>query len=117
MAASRSQLQQSGATHASVRAQLRSVNLELQRRGQERESVLQTIRGLMIEHSLSVSDILNYVRPISRRPSAKPKRSSSISAQNPAMYMVPVSGKTWSGRGHCPKWLVGKLDRYRVGGF
>jgi len=113
MAASESQSNQNAATHSGLLARLRSVNLELQRRDQERDSVLQTIRGLMTEHSLSVRDILDHACPVE----ASPARNGRTLPQRPAMYMDPVSGKFWSGRGPCPKWLRGRLDQFRVEGF
>ncbi|WP_311767765.1 H-NS family nucleoid-associated regulatory protein [Burkholderia sp. Bp8963] len=33
----------------------------------------------------------------------------------PAKYYDPSSGKSWTGRGACPKWLAGKnLDDYLI---
>ncbi len=32
----------------------------------------------------------------------------------PAKYKDPQSGKTWSGRGRPPAWLVGERDKYAI---
>lgn len=33
----------------------------------------------------------------------------------PAKYYDPSTGKSWTGRGACPKWLIGKnLDDYLI---
>lgn len=116
MAASKPQPTQARATPSLV-AQLRSVNEEIQRRDKERNAVLQTIQGLMAEHSLSIGDILGHARPAETPPPSSPVWSIPSASQRPALYMDPLSGKFWSGRGPCPKWLLGRLEQYRVGGF
>lgn len=38
----------------------------------------------------------------------KPKR------EQPPKYQCPDTGKTWSGRGHTPHWIVGNRDDYLI---
>ncbi|MGN5476311.1 H-NS histone family protein [Cupriavidus basilensis] len=41
--------------------------------------------------------------------------SDRLVAGQPAKYMDPVTGKTWTGRGRRPRWLEGREDAYRIG--
>ena len=46
---------------------------------------------------------------------ARPKKTAAKTGQRkgpqPAKYLDPVSGKTWSGRGPAPAWLASEADR------
>lgn len=50
---------------------------------------------------------------VSSAPAAKksPKAGNYVRGPQPAMYLDPKSGATWSGRGRAPAWIAGAKDR------
>ncbi|MFL9912617.1 H-NS family nucleoid-associated regulatory protein [Paraburkholderia fungorum] len=60
--------------------------------------------------------------PSSKAKTAAKKASRSVAATagkgqpkgpQPALYLDPKSGATWSGRGRAPEWLAGARERSR----
>ncbi len=85
--------------------QLGHLNLLLdEARKKEKAAVLSAIREQVKEYGITEVELLRaggFVKD-------KPK-------QLPAKYYDPSSGKSWTGRGACPKWLAGKnLDDYLI---
>ncbi|WP_254775966.1 H-NS family nucleoid-associated regulatory protein [Ralstonia sp. 25mfcol4.1] len=63
-------------------------------------------------------------RPASGEPRKKTGQQKDVRRQSDrlvvarrAKFMDPVTGKTWTGQGRRPKWLEGREDAYRIGGF
>jgi DNA-binding protein H-NS len=68
------------------------------RKSDIREAITK-VNALIEEFGLTPADIF---------PSRKAKIADRKTGKVAAKYKDPVSGKTWSGRGLTPKWLVGK---------
>lgn len=73
-------------------------------------TVLETIRGLMEEHSLTTADIDAHVGSRKRGPKGGAKATVKA-AQSVAKYRDPKSGATWSGHGRAPGWIAKVKDR------
>ena len=81
------------------------VNLLLgEARKKEKTEVLAAIREQVKQYGITEVELLRAAGFVKD----KPKKL-------PAKYYDPSSGKSWSGRGACPKWLIGKnLDDYLI---
>jgi DNA-binding protein H-NS len=88
-----------------LQKQLGQVNLLLaEAKKKERVEALATIKELVEEHSFTELELLRAAGFLKE----KKKRL-------PAKYYDPSSGKSWSGQGACPKWLIGKnRDDYLI---
>jgi DNA-binding protein H-NS len=75
--------------------------------------VVAKIRGLMSEYGLTVQDLGLGITNMG-------KKMSAMKQPLPPKYQDPVSGKTWSGKGKAPGWIVeatkkGKRDDFLIG--
>lgn len=75
-------------------------------------TVLETIRGLMDKHGLTIADIDAHVGSKKRGPKANAKVGVKT-AKSEAKYRDPKSGATWSGHGRAPGWIANVKDRSR----
>jgi len=84
-------------TIQSLQKQLGHINLLLdEAKKEEKAAVLASIKEQVQQYGITELELL------------RPKRV-------PAKYYDPSSGKSWSGRGACPKWLIGKnRDDYLI---
>lgn len=73
----------------------------------ESSEAIDKARALVDEYRLTVSDVF----PNRQAKTKQPGRRSKAEAK----YRDPVSGKTWSGRGRVPGWLVGDRSGYLIG--
>ncbi|AOJ04631.1 MULTISPECIES: H-NS histone family protein [Burkholderia] len=89
----------------SLQKQLGHVNLLLEEaRKKEKADVLAAIREQVKQYGITELELLRAAGFVKD----KPKKL-------PAKYYDPSSGKSWTGRGACPKWLEGKnLDDYLI---
>jgi DNA-binding protein H-NS len=86
-----------GETYRQLTAELLSLDRKIEsERTRERIIVLQRIRELMTAWDINPNELRRYRRGRYNTKPVVPK------------YRDPVSGKTWSGRGHAPAWIVGK---------
>lgn len=73
---------------------------------------------LIEEFGLTTVD-LGFVKP-QQLPTKKVKASDKTFAAKkpkrvyPPKYVDPATGKTWSGLGHMPQWIVGNRDDYLI---
>jgi DNA-binding protein H-NS len=79
----------------------------------ESAGVITKIRGLMSEYGLTVQDLGLGITNMG-------KKMSAMKNPLPPKYQDPVSGKTWSGKGKAPGWIVeatkqGKRDDFLIG--
>jgi DNA-binding protein H-NS len=79
----------------------------------ESVTVVAKIRGLMSEYGLTVQDLGLGITNMG-------KKMSAMKNPLPPKYQDPVSGKTWSGKGKAPGWIVeatkkGKRDDFLIG--
>lgn len=88
-----------------LQQQLGHVNLLLEEaRKKEKTEVLAAIREQVKQYGITEVELLRAAGFVKD----KPKKL-------PAKYYDPSSGKSWSGRGACPKWLICKnLDDYLI---
>ncbi|WP_175817811.1 H-NS family nucleoid-associated regulatory protein [Burkholderia diffusa] len=85
-----------------LQKELGRINLLLEdARRKEREAALAAIKDYVTEYDITESELLRAAGFLK----AKKKRL-------PAKYYDPSSGKSWSGQGSCPKWLVGRNREY-----
>jgi len=103
--------------YISLRAQLQAVKGELLERKRKRSQVIDEIRRLMEEYCLSITDIAERSVNVGRRQQTASSANRTLIASSPALFMDPATGRTWSGRGRRPRWLVGNTHRFRVTGF
>ncbi|KVD80368.1 histone [Burkholderia sp. ABCPW 14] len=89
----------------SLQKQLGHVNLLLEEaKKKEKAEVLAAIREQVKQYGITELELLRAAGFVKD----KPKKL-------PAKYYDPSSGKSWTGRGACPKWLEGKnLDDYLI---
>ncbi|MGU7776350.1 H-NS histone family protein [Burkholderia sp. MR1-5-21] len=89
----------------SLQQQLGHVNLLLEEaQKKEKAAVLAAIREQVKQYGITELELLRAAGFVKD----KPKKL-------PAKYYDPSSGKSWSGQGARPKWLVGKnLDDYLI---
>ncbi|MDN7533968.1 H-NS histone family protein [Burkholderia orbicola] len=92
-------------TLPTLRAELDALNIELARvRAQEKKAALAAFKEQVTLYDITQQEVLSalgYLQPKRRRAAAQ--------------FYDPSSGRSWSGRGPRPKWLVGKnLDDYRI---
>ncbi len=78
----------------------------------ESASVVMKIRDLMSEYGLTVQDLGLGITNMG-------KKMSAMKQPLPPKYQDPVSGKTWSGKGKAPGWIVeatkkGKRDDFLI---
>ena len=79
----------------------------------ESAAVVAKIRSLMSEYGLTVQDLGLGITNMG-------KKMSAMKEPLPAKYRDPVSGKTWSGKGKAPGWIVeatqkGNRDDFLIG--
>ena len=79
----------------------------------ESAGVVAKIRDLMSEYGLTVQDLGLGITNMG-------KKMSAMKHPLPPKYQDPVSGKTWSGKGKAPGWIVeatkkGKRDDFLIG--
>ena len=95
-------------TYEQIKAQI--ADLERQAsdvRRQEIKDAVSTVRELIQKHSLSLHDI-------GEKLFGKPGAGRSAKASGPKSapkFKDPKSGKTWTGRGKPPNWIVGISNR------
>jgi DNA-binding protein H-NS len=82
------------------------------------KDAIETCRALIDEFSLTTVD-LGFVKPQQVPPNKVKKSEKTFTAQKPKKvyppkYVDPASGKTWSGLGHTPRWIVGNRDDYLI---
>ena len=65
----------------------------------ESAGVVVKIRGLMSQYGLTVQDLGLGITKMG-------KKMSAMKPPLPPKYRDPVSGKTWSGKGKAPGWIV-----------
>lgn len=86
-----------GETYRQLTAELLLLDRKIERELiRERSDALQRIRELMTAWDINSNELRRYRRGTYHTKPVVPK------------YRDPVSGKTWSGRGHAPAWIVGK---------
>jgi DNA-binding protein H-NS len=84
------------ATYAELIAKREEINKEIEKiKSVEKRKIIQSIKGMMDEYDISLSD-LRVQRPVATR---KPVAIKFADA---------ATGDTWTGRGKTPKWLQGK---------
>jgi DNA-binding protein H-NS len=79
---------------------------------QQKWGVLETIRGLMEKHAVTIEEIEAHAGAKRGGPKAGVKvavKQTAVAAQ----YRDPQSGSTWSGRGRAPAWIASVKDRSR----
>jgi DNA-binding protein H-NS len=92
--------------YAELKAQIAKLQAQAdEARRQEVVNVVSEIKQKITEFGLSAHD-LGFAEAVRR---GRPPKKAPL----PAKYQDPKSGKTWSGRGKPPKWIVGKnRDRF-----
>lgn len=92
-------------TLQSLQCELRKLDAQLaEARTAEKKAALTTFKEQAAQYVITQQEVLSALGYIE----AKPKRT-------PAKYYDPSSGRSWSGLGPRPKWLVGKdLNDYAV---
>lgn len=84
----------------------------------EARTAVETCKALIAEFELSPFD-LGFVKT-QIVPPAKPKKADNTfgvkkpKVTYPPKYVDPETGRTWSGRGNTPRWIVGNRDDYLI---
>jgi DNA-binding protein H-NS len=84
------------------------------------QSVLNQVRGLMLEHGLTIEDIEEKAEAkqetkgtSSLDAGTRRKASSALGTKVPPKFQNPKTGATWTGRGSAPAWIAAVRDRTR----
>lgn len=91
--------------------------IEIAKRHAAKDAIA-TCKALIEEFELTTVD-LGFVKA-QQVPAKKIKQSDKTFAVkkpksvSPPKYVDPNTGKTWSGRGHQPGWIVGNRDDYLI---
>lgn len=91
--------------------------VEEARQAETRQAIV-TCKQLILDYGLNVEDLGLVKRSVI--PPAKVKKADktfvSVKPKTtiPPKYQDPASGRTWSGRGHAPGWIVGDRDSYLI---
>jgi DNA-binding protein H-NS len=80
----------------------------------ELSKVIATIKKQITRFGLSPEDLFNGSATASPVPAAEPAVKK---AANPPKYRDPNTGKTWTGLGKAPGWLVGAMEAGRADKF
>lgn len=80
---------------------------------------IETCTGLIAEYGLTPFD-LGFVKTLHAKTMAVKKTDKTFKVgekrtPNPPKYVNPEDGRTWSGNGRAPGWLVGNRDDYLIG--
>jgi len=95
-------------TYEQIKAQIADLERQaLDARKQEIKDALAMVRELIARHGLSVRDIGEKLFAKSGRPGS----ARSGGSKSPPKFRDPKSGKTWTGRGKPPNWIVGVSNR------
>ncbi|MGO4153121.1 H-NS histone family protein [Cupriavidus sp. YAF13] len=81
-------------------------------RATEVAGVIEKIRALMVEFSLTADDL--QLRRRRGRPASGEKTEVAPRTVQPPKYQDPKTGATWSGRGRAPAWLGKNRDKYMI---
>ena len=78
-----------------------------------------TCTALIDEYELTPFD-LGFVKTLQAKPMAVKKSDKTFPVgekrpPKPPKYVNPEDGRTWSGSGRAPGWLVGNRDDYLIG--
>ncbi len=99
-------------TYASLKAQIVKLEREAEElRKAEVAGVISRIKEAISAYGLTHED-LGLSRTIGKRAAVKGRREAKITVGAPK-YRDPKSGKTWTGRGKPPNWIVGVKNRNR----
>ncbi|MGY6126882.1 H-NS histone family protein (plasmid) [Paraburkholderia strydomiana] len=81
-------------------------------------SVISSIKRMMAEHGLTLSDLeadtetpRRRGRPVGSKSGVRAVAKKTIAVKVPPKYRDPVSGATWSGRARPPAWIKDVKDR------
>lgn len=84
----------------------------------EMKTAVEQCKKLIDEYGLTATDLgLIKTQAIPPKKVKKADRTFVAVAPksiHPPKYVDPESGRTWSGRGHQPAWLVGDRDAYLI---
>lgn len=98
-------------TYRNVKAQI--AKLEKQASDlfkKEVDVVIAKVQGLITEYGLSAAD-LGLTGKASKALQPTRKKKASAKSVGIPMYVDPVSGKTWTGKGKQPMWIVEGLKK------
>lgn len=76
-------------------------------RNTEKKGVISELRKLIAFYEIEPAELFSGA-------SSKFETGKSAKSVLPALYRDPVSGKTWSGRGKHPRWLIGDKAKYLI---
>lgn len=94
-------------SYREIKAQISELEKQAEKlRQMEVSTVVMQIKAAMEEYGITASDL-------GFRDRSEVERSTRTPAK--IKYREPSTGKTWSGRGKMPKWLIGQnKDQYLV---
>jgi DNA-binding protein H-NS len=95
------------ATLEAIQARIKKLEAQAQAlKTKAASGVLKQIHDLMARHDISIDDVTGFVG----KASGKTEVNASGKA-DPAKYVDPKTGATWSGRGRAPAWIANAKDR------
>ncbi len=99
------------ATYHDVKAKIAKLEMQaMELLKKESAGVITKIRGLMSEYGLTVQDLGVGITRMG-------ERMSAMKQPLPPKYRDPVSGKTWSGKGKAPGWIVDAIKKGKKDDF
>jgi DNA-binding protein H-NS len=111
--AKRSRYQELLAELANLQAEIEAERTVLVR------DAIATCTALIAEFGLTPFDLgfvkTHHAKTMAVKKSDKTFKASEKRASNPPKYVNPEDGRTWSGNGRAPGWMVGNRDDYLIG--
>lgn len=101
-------------TYKAVMAQIEKLKHKAEQiRQAEIKGVVDRIRDAMAHYGLTAEDLRLSGKGTARKAVKKAAKKQAKLAANPGepKYRDPATGKTWTGRGKPPNWIVGVSDR------
>jgi DNA-binding protein H-NS len=102
-------------TYADIQAEIAKLEKQAQAvLNQERAGVISRIKEAIQVYGFTARELglgADSKVPSKRNSASKPKAASTATTVGVAKYRDPQTGKTWTGRGKPPNWIVGAKDR------
>jgi DNA-binding protein H-NS len=85
-------------------------------RDAEKKGVVAELRKLIGHYDIQAAELFSDVKPsTAARPAPARGKEKARKGILPPKYQDPVSGRTWSGHGKRPLWIVGDKEKYLIG--
>jgi DNA-binding protein H-NS len=99
---------------STIRKQIAALEFQAARIAKEEmDSAIGKVKSLMSDFGLTIEHLTQSItsKPVPKKSKAAPKKAAVKKGASAAKYADPETGKTWSGVGRAPGWIVGAKSR------